>query len=88
MTGLYTVSETDLLLPMLFTTAVTGPVVALFGTVATIWVSLQLVTLAAAAPLNRIWLVPCDEPKFAPLIVTEKFGPAVAGDTLATTGVG
>jgi hypothetical protein len=51
-TGLYTVRETVRLLPMLFTIAVTGPVVAVFGTVATTWVSLQLVMLAAAAPLK------------------------------------
>jgi hypothetical protein len=51
-TGLYTVRETVLLLPMLFATTVTGPVVAVDGTVATICVLFQLVTLAAATPLK------------------------------------
>src|SRR5258708_24218713 len=47
MTGLYTVRETVRLLPMLLATTVTGPVVAVDGTVATICELLQLVTLAA-----------------------------------------
>jgi hypothetical protein len=55
--------------PLIDTT--TFPVVAPAGTGATIWVSLQLVVLAAK-PLNktRLTLVPTVGPKFVPLIVT------------------
>jgi len=51
------------------TVTVTEPVVAPFGTEATIRVALQLVGVAVV-PLNRTVLVPCVAPKFAPLIVT------------------
>jgi hypothetical protein len=60
--------------PMVTTTL---PVVALAGTVVTILVALQLVTVAAV-PLNVTVLVPCEAPKFVPVIVTEvPTGPAV-----------
>lgn len=48
----------------------TLPVVAPDGTGTTIVVALQLVGLAAV-PLKVTVLVPCDDPKFAPVIVTE-----------------
>ncbi len=47
----------------------TLPVVAPLGTGATMLVALQLVG-TAAIPLKVIVLVPCDDPKFAPVIVT------------------
>src|SRR5947207_8982910 len=46
------------------------PVVAPLGTGTTMLVALQLVGVAAI-PLNVTVLVPCDAPKFAPVIVTE-----------------
>lgn len=57
-------------LPTPFSTTLMKPVVAVDGTSATIWVLLQLVTVVAAAPLNRTELVPCDAPKYEPEIVT------------------
>ena len=46
------------------------PVVAPLGTGTTMLVALQLVGVAAV-PLNVTVLVPCDAPKFVPVIVTE-----------------
>jgi hypothetical protein len=57
------------LLATLLTVTTTGPVVAPFGTGATMELVLQLVGVAEM-PLNLMLLVPCDAPKFAPLIVT------------------
>jgi hypothetical protein len=51
------------------TLTITLPVVAPDGTVATMLVALQLVTVAAT-PLNVTVLVPCAAPKFVPVIVT------------------
>src|SRR6266568_1825164 len=53
-----TVKLTVVLLSMLLTVTTTGPVVAVFGTTATILVSLQLVIEAAAWPLKLTVLVP------------------------------
>src|SRR5205823_5973017 len=52
------------------TVATTFPVIAPLGTKATMLVAFQLVGVAAI-PLNVTVLVPCDAPKFAPVIVTE-----------------
>jgi hypothetical protein len=60
------------LLPLLTTpptVTTTLPVVAPVGTGATMLVALQLVAVAAV-PLNLTVLVPCEAPKFAPVIVT------------------
>jgi hypothetical protein len=54
--------------PPTVTTA--GPVVAPAGTFAAIWVAVQLVRLVAATPLKVTVLVPCEAPKFDPLIET------------------
>lgn len=67
------------------TATTTFPVVAPLGTGTTTLVALQLVGVAAV-PLNVTVLVPCDEPKLAPAIVTEvPTGPEV-GDKLVMLG--
>jgi len=67
------------------TVTMTLPDVAPFGTGTTMLVALQLVG-AAAAPLKVTVLVPCEAPKFAPLIVTEvPTGPEV-GERLVMLG--
>lgn len=64
-----TTNSTPLLaVPPTITT--TFPVTAPLGTGATMAFELQLVG-AATIPLNSTTLEPCDDPKFAPLIVTE-----------------
>lgn len=67
--GTITVKATPLL-ARLPTVTTTFPLVAPLGTGATMLVVLQLVGVAAV-PLNVTVLVPCDAPKFAPIIVTE-----------------
>jgi len=57
------------LLATLFTVTTTDPLVAPPGTGATMLLEVQLLG-AAAVPLNLMVLVPCDAPKFAPLMVT------------------
>jgi hypothetical protein len=52
------------------TVTTTFPAVAPAGTGTTILVALQLIGVAAV-PLNVTVLVPCDAPKFVPVIVTE-----------------
>jgi hypothetical protein len=52
------------------TVTTTGPVVAPLGTGVTMVVALQLVGVALV-PWNVIVFVPCDVPKFTPVIVTE-----------------
>jgi hypothetical protein len=56
MTGLAVVNITSALLLPIYPPIFTGPLVALAGTVATIWVSLQLVTVAPT-PLKEIVLL-------------------------------
>jgi len=69
------------------TVTMTLPDVPPFGTGTTILAALQLVG-AAAVPLKVTVLVPCEAPKFAPVIVTEvPIGPEV-GERLAMLGVG
>jgi hypothetical protein len=58
------------LLPSPPTVTMTLPVVAPLGTGATMLVAPQLVGIAAV-PLNVTVLVPCVEPKFVPVMVTE-----------------
>jgi hypothetical protein len=63
------------------------PVVAPLGTGATIEVALQLLGVAVI-PLNVTVLVPCVEPKFAPVIVTDAPAAPGVGDRLLMLGVG
>jgi hypothetical protein len=66
---------------------VTLPVVAPFGTGATMLVALQLVGVAVV-PLNLTVLAPCVVPKFVPVMVTGvPTGPEV-GDTPVMLGAG
>jgi hypothetical protein len=81
-----TVNETPLLANPLTVTA-TLPVVAAAGTVATIEVALQLPIVVTAVPLNATVLLPCVDPKFVPVIVTDApTGPEV-GDRPEIVGV-
>lgn len=67
------------------TVTTTLPVVAALGTGTTMDVALQLVGVAAV-PLNVTVLVPCVDPKFVPVIVTDvPTGPDV-GDKLVMLG--
>jgi len=63
------------------------PVVAPDGTGTTMLVMLQLLGVAAT-PLNLSVLLPCEEPKFEPEIVTIAPGIPEEGETLEITGVG
>ena len=76
------------LLRILFARTVTGPVVAVVGTVATICVLLQLVMEVAAVPLKLRVLLPCAEPKPVPPIVTDVPVAPALGERLVTTGTG
>lgn len=79
-----TVNDTLLLFtPLAFTT--TDPLVAPAGTVVTIDVALQLVTVAAVL-LNVTVPLPCVEPKFVPVIVTEAPIAPVVGERLVMLG--
>src|SRR5437667_645342 len=81
-----TVNETPLLAcPLTVTT--TLPVLAPLGTVATMDVALQLVAVALV-PLNVTVLVPCVEPKFVPVIVTDVPTAPEVGDSPLMFGVG
>lgn len=76
--------------PLLATPAIvtrTFPVVAPAGTETTMFVALQLVGVADA-PLNVTVLVPCVDPKLAPVIVTDDPTGPVAGLRLVMDGVG
>jgi hypothetical protein len=64
------------------------PVAAPAGTVATIDVVLQLVIVVDTVALNFTVLVPCVEPKFAPVIVTDAPTPPDVGDRVVILGVG
>lgn len=67
------------------TVTMTLPVVAPLGTGAVMLVVLQLVGVAAA-PLKVTMLVPCEAPKFAPLMVTEAPKGAKVGLRLVILG--
>ena len=75
------------LTPLLFAPAstTTFPVVVPFGTVATMLVTLQLVTVAVC-PLNFTVDDPCDEPNVVPVIVTAAPIAPVAGDRFEIAG--
>jgi hypothetical protein len=67
------------------TVTITFPVVAPVGTVATMLVALQLVTVAVV-PLNFTVLVPWVPPRFVPVIVTDAPTAPEVGDRLAIVG--
>jgi hypothetical protein len=69
------------------TDTVTGPEVAPVGTLATIDDADQLV-IVADLPLNATTLVPCDEPKFDPEIVTEVPIRPLVGESEPIVGTG
>jgi hypothetical protein len=73
------------LLAVLPTVTTTLPVVAPAGTGATMFVVLQLVGVAVV-PLNLTVLVPCVEPKFLPVIVTDVPTVPDVGDRLVMLG--
>lgn len=73
------------LLATLDTVTTTFPVVAPVGTMATMLVPPQLVTVAAF-PLNFTVLVPCVDPKFVPVIVTAAVTAPEVGETLVMVG--
>src|SRR5262245_6853408 len=68
------------------TVTVTAPVVAPFGTVATMRLALQPEPAVASVPLKRTLLLPCEAPKLLPLIVTAAPAAPVVGDRLVTFG--
>jgi hypothetical protein len=67
---LVTTVKVTLLLGTPPTVTTTLPVVAPAGTIVAMDVALQVVKVVAAVPLKVTVLVPCDPPKFAPVIVT------------------
>jgi hypothetical protein len=71
--------------PLAFTT--TLPVVAPVGTVATMLLALQLLTVAVV-PLNLTVPLPCVAPKFDPAMVTDAPTAPEVGDRLVILGVG
>ena len=73
------------LLATLETVTTTLPVVAPEGTVTTMLVALQLVAVDAV-PLNLTVLVPCEVPKFVPVMVTEAPTAPAVGDRLVMVG--
>src|ERR1700722_10449610 len=83
--GAGTGNETPLLAPPPSFT-ITRPLIVL-GTVATICVALQLLTVAAT-PFNLTVLVPCEAPNPVPLIVTDVPTAPLVGDRLVITGFG
>jgi hypothetical protein len=88
MLGAATTVNDDPLLATPLTVTTTLPVVAPVGTVATIEVALQLPIVVAVVPLNFTVLVPCVDPKFVPVIVTDAPTAPVVGDKLVMLGVG
>lgn len=68
------------------TVTMTLPVDAPFGTGTTMFVALQLVGVATV-PLKVTMLLPCDKPKFVPVIVTDVPAGPDAGLKLVITGV-
>ena len=82
-----TVKFTPLLsTPLACTT--TLPVVAPLGTMATIEVAVQLVIAVAVVPLNLTVPVPCVDPRFVPVIVTDVLTTPEVGDRLVMLGAG
>jgi hypothetical protein len=73
--------------PLTVTTTTPAPE-ASDGTFATMEVSLQLVMEAGViVPGKLTALVPCDEPKLVPVMVTDALTAAVAGESLEIVGV-
>jgi len=71
------------------TVTTTFPVVAPLGTETVMLVALQQVLHGdAAVPLNFTVLLPCDDPKFVPVIVTESPIIPEVGERLVIVGVG
>jgi len=68
------------------TVTTTLPVVAPVGTMATMEVALQLVMLVTVVVLNLTVLVPCVEPKFVPVIVTDAPTAPLVGERLVMLG--
>jgi len=68
------------------TVTTTFPVVAPLGTVAAIDVVVQPVTVVAVTPLKVTVLVPCELPKFVPVIVIAAPTAPVAGDKVVIVG--
>ena len=87
-TGLITVSVTVALLANPLTPTMTGPDVALLGTVATICVLLQLLIEVTARLLMFSELVPCVAPKLLPATVICAPNPPLVGETDETTLAG
>ena len=69
------------------TVTTTFPVAAPVGTFATMLVALQLLIVVAVVPLNVTVLVPCVEPKFVPVIVTDAPTAPDVGLRLVIVGV-
>ena len=86
MLGAGTTVKAEPLLATPLTVTVTLPVVAAVGTVATILVDDQLPIDVTVVPLNLTVLVPCEGPKFAPVIFTEAPTAPVVGDRLVMLG--
>src|SRR6059036_3203051 len=87
---MFGVGSTVKLTPLLgtpLTVTTTLPVLAPLGTVATMDVALQLVAVALV-PLNVTVLVPCVEPKFVPVIVTDVPTAPEVGDSPLMFGLG
>lgn len=85
--GAATTVKGELLLGTELIATATLPVPAPAGTVATIDVGLQLPIEVAAVPLNFTVLVPCVDPKFVPVIVTDAPTAPVVRDKLVMLGV-
>src|SRR5579864_659670 len=86
--GAGTVKTRSLLLLIPLTATLTGPEAAVTGTVATIWLSLQLAIEDGGWPLNVSTLVPWEAPKPAPLTVTCVPTGPVYGDKVLTVRPG
>jgi hypothetical protein len=69
------------------TATITFPLVAPIGTVAVMLVELQDVAVAAV-PLKETVLVPCVEPKFVPVMVTEELITPDVGERFVIVGIG
>lgn len=69
------------------TVTTTFPLVAPVGTVAVMLVGLHDVAVAGV-PLKVTVLVPCVEPKFVPVIVTEELTAPDVGERLVIVGIG
>jgi hypothetical protein len=85
MLGCWNTANDATLLAAPVTVTITLPVVAPLGTGTTMTVGLQFVAVPGV-PLNVIVLLPCEEPKFTPVIVTGVPGVPELGDRLTMDG--